>query len=112
VRILSGTRATGLDALEWARTLVERGAGELLVTSMDSDGTKGGYDTSLLRRLTEVVTVPIVASGGAGNMQHVLEALTVGKADAVLAASIFHFNEILIPELKQYLNSHGVAIRL
>jgi cyclase len=112
VRILSGTHATGLDAIEWARTLVERGAGELLVTSMDMDGTKEGYDTLLLSRLAEVVSVPIVASGGAGNKQHVLDALTRGKADAVLAASIFHFNEIPITELKRYLISQGVPVRL
>lgn len=112
VRILSGTKSTTLDAIEWARTLVERGAGELLVTSMDMDGTKGGYDTILLKRLSENVNVPVVASGGAGSKEHVLNALSVGNADAVLAASIFHFNEITIMGLKQYLRSHGVSVRL
>lgn len=112
VRIMSGTQETQIDAIEWATTLAARGAGELLVTSMDMDGTKSGYDVELLRRLADAVNVPIIASGGAGSKEHVLDALTIGKADAVLAASIFHFNEIPITELKQYLHGQGVAIRL
>lgn len=112
VRIVSGTQETQIDAVEWAKTLAARGAGELLVTSMDMDGTKSGYDVELLRRLSEVVNVPIVASGGAGSKEHVLNALKVGKADAVLAASIFHFDEIPIRELKQFLQSEGIVIRI
>ncbi len=112
VRIVSGTQETQIDAIEWAKTLAARGAGELLVTSMDMDGTKSGYDVELLRRLADAVNVPIVASGGAGSKEHVLDALKTGRADAVLAASIFHFNEIPINELKQYLHGKGVAIRL
>ncbi len=112
VRIVSGTEETNKDAIEWGKTLAARGAGELLVTSMDQDGTKSGYDVGLLRRLTEAVGVPVVASGGAGTREHILDALETGKADAVLAASIFHFNEIPIKELKKYLREKGVAIRL
>jgi imidazole glycerol-phosphate synthase subunit HisF len=112
VRIVSGTQETQIDAIEWAITLAARGAGELLVTSMDMDGTKSGYDVELLRRLADAVNIPVIASGGAGSKQHVLDALKTGKADAVLAASIFHFNEISITELKQYLHGQGVAIRL
>lgn len=111
VRIKSGTEETQLDAIEWAVTLAFHGAGELLVTSMDMDGTKSGYDIDLLSRLARAVTVPIVASGGAGTKEQVLDAIMRGKADAVLAASIFHFDEISIGELKQYLKEHGVAIR-
>jgi imidazole glycerol-phosphate synthase subunit HisF len=112
VRIVSGTQETRIDALEWARTLAASGAGELLVTSMDMDGTKLGYDVELLSRLADEVNIPIVASGGAGTREHILDALKTGKADAVLAASIFHFNEIPINELKQYLRGKGIAIRI
>lgn len=112
VRIVSGTKETAMDAIEWARTLAARGAGELLVTSMDMDGTKSGFDVELLARLADTVNIPIVASGGAGTKEHVLDALRSGKADAVLAASIFHFNEMSIQELKQFLHGQGVAIRL
>ena len=90
---------------------MERGAGEILVTSIDKDGTKAGYDVELLRLLAAAVNVPIVASGGAGSKEHILEALAVGNADAVLAASIFHFNEISINDLKHYLGERGVRIR-
>ncbi len=112
VHVKSGTEQTQLDALQWAQTVVERGAGELLVTSIDKDGVKNGYDVELLAKLSTSVKVPIVASGGAGTKQHILDALKFGNADAVLAASIFHFNEITIPELKQYLQSKGVTVRL
>ncbi len=112
VRIVSGTQETQIDAIEWAKTLTAHGAGELLVTSIDMDGTKAGYDVELLRRLAGVVNVPIVASGGAGSREHILNALKVGRADAVLAASIFHFDEIPIPDLKRYLHTEGIAIRL
>ncbi len=111
VRIASGTEKTEIDAIEWASTLSASGAGELLVTSMDMDGTKSGYDIDLLRRISDAVQVPIIASGGAGTKEHVLEALRSGHADAVLAASIFHFNQISIRELKQYLKKEGIAVR-
>jgi cyclase len=112
VRTKSATQETSLDAVEWGRQLVSRGAGELLITSIDRDGMKAGYDCELLREVHEAVRVPVVASGGAGTREHVLEALQTGKADAVLAASIFHFEEIPIPELKLFLRSRGVAVRL
>ncbi len=112
VRIVSGTQETQIDAIDWAKTLASHGAGELLVTSIDMDGTKAGYDVELLSRLSAVVNVPIVASGGAGSKEHILNALKVGKADAVLAASIFHFDEIPIADLKRYLQFEGIAIRL
>lgn len=108
----AGTEPTGRDALLWAREAVERGAGELLVTSMDRDGTTSGYDLELLRSLSELVSVPIIASGGAGTMDHARDAFTVGKADAVLAASIFHYGIISIKELKHYLHSQGIPVRL
>ncbi len=109
IRVKSGTEATRLDALEWAQEVVARGAGELLVTSIDQDGMKQGYDVELLRRLAALVKVPIVASGGAGTREHILSGLR--SADAVLAASIFHFNEVRIPDLKQYLHEEGVPVR-
>ncbi|MBI1807118.1 MAG: imidazole glycerol phosphate synthase subunit HisF [Ignavibacteria bacterium] len=112
VHIKSGTQYTRLDALEWAKTLVKHGAGELLITSIDMDGMKVGYDIELLDRLASTVNVPLIASGGAGTKQHILEALNTGKADAVLAASIFHFHEIPIKELKHYLHAQGIPIRL
>jgi len=112
VRTTSGTRSTALDVLEWARVLVGRGAGELLVTSIDMDGMKSGYDLALLRLLAEQISVPLIASGGAGSKEHIADALNTGKADAVLAASIFHFNEISITDLKQYLHSQGIPVRL
>ncbi len=108
----SGTQGTELDAIEWAKTVTERGAGELLVTSIDMDGMKSGYDNELLRRMAECVSVPIIASGGAGSKEHIADALKIGNADAVLAASIFHFNEIPIAELKHYLHSQGIPVRL
>ena len=112
VRIVSGTEETSIDAIEWGKTLAARGVGELLVTSMDMDGTKSGYDVELLNRLTHEVNVPVVASGGAGTKEHILDALRTGNADAVLAASVFHFNEIPIRELKQYLREKGIAVRI
>ena len=99
------------DAVEWAREGVERGAGEILLTSMDCDGTKDGYDIALTRAVSEAVSVPVIASGGAGTLAHLYEALDEGKADAVLAASIFHFGEFSIGETKEYLREHGVPIR-
>jgi len=112
VFIHGGRTPTGLDAVEWAKEAVERGAGEILLTSMDRDGTKEGYDVELTRAVAEAVPVPVIASGGAGKKEHFYEGLVEGKADAVLAASVFHFREISIPELKEYLKGRGVPIRL
>ena len=107
-----GRNDTGIDALEWAKEAYERGAGELLVTSMDADGTKAGFDNSLNRRISDLVNVPVIASGGAGTMQHIEEAFTLGHADAALAASIFHFKEIDIMELKSYLRGKNIPVRM
>jgi len=107
-----GRVATGMDAVEWARKAVELGAGELLVTSMDQDGHQRGYDLAQLRAISEAVTVPVVASGGAGSPEHLYDALDEGKADAVLAASIFHFGQYTIAEVKQYLAQRGLPMRL
>jgi len=112
VRIRSGTQDAFLDAIQWAQTVVNRGAGEILVTSIDQDGTKSGYDVELLKRISDAVSVPVVASGGAGNERQIVEALKAGNADAVLAASIFHFNEISINDLKRYLQREGIPVRL
>ena len=101
-----------IDAVEWAVKAVELGAGEILLTSMDADGTKAGYDIELTRMISEAVNVPVIASGGAGTMEHFKEALTEGKADAALAASLFHFKELEIMEVKQYLKDSGVSVRL
>ena len=106
-----GRKPTGMDAVAWAREAVERGAGEILLTSMDRDGTAEGYDIPLLQAVTQVVSVPVIASGGAGAAEHFLEALTVGRADAALAATLFHFKQLSIPDLKAYLLSHGLPIR-
>ncbi len=101
----------GIDAVEWARKGTELGAGEILLTSMDCDGTKAGYDIELTRAVSEAVSVPVIASGGAGTMEHFYEALTEGRADAALAASLFHFKELEINEVKKYLNERGVPVR-
>ena len=106
-----GRRPTGRDALEWAREAVAQGAGEILLTSMDRDGTKDGYDLELTRAVSEAVSVPVIASGGAGSLPHLYEGLTDGRADAVLAASIFHFAIHTIAEAKAYLRERGVAVR-
>lgn len=102
----------GIDALEWAEKAYKLGAGELLVTSMDKDGTKDGYDLELTSRISELVKIPVIASGGAGNLEHFKDALTVGRADAALAASLFHYKELEISEVKQYLRNEGVSVRL
>ena len=107
-----GRQSTGLDALDWARRAVELGAGELLVTSMDEDGQQQGYDVALLRQISEAVPVPLIASGGAGSPEHLYQAIVEGKADAVLAASIFHFGEYRIRDVKAYLAERGVPVRL
>ena len=104
-------RVEGLDALEWAKEVYNRGAGEILLTSMDADGTKDGYDISLTRAVSEAVGIPVIASGGAGNLQHMVDVLEEGKADAVLAASIFHFGQHTVPEAKEYFKGHGVPVR-
>ncbi|WP_026515684.1 imidazole glycerol phosphate synthase subunit HisF [Butyrivibrio sp. MC2021] len=102
----------GIDAVEWAKRAVDLGAGEILLTSMDCDGTKAGYDLELTRAIAEAVSVPVIASGGAGTCEHFYEALTEGKADAALAASLFHFKELEISEVKKYLRDKGVPVRL
>lgn len=107
-----GRRPTGLDAVGWAQQVVERGAGEILLTSMDRDGTTDGYDIELTRAVAEAVTVPVIASGGAGEPRHLYEVLTAGKADAALAASIFHYGQYTIPQTKGYLAERGVAVRI
>ncbi len=101
----------GIDAVEWAMEAEKRGAGEILLTSMDCDGQKTGYDIELTRAVSESVGIPVIASGGAGERRHFLDALTEGKADAALAASLFHFKELEIPDLKQYLAENGVSVR-
>ena len=111
VYIYSGQKPTGLDALHWARQAVGLGAGELLVTSIDADGHRVGYDIELTRAISEVVTVPVIASGGAGTLEDLYEALVRGKADAVLAASIFHYGNYSIGEAKDYLAKKGIPIR-
>ncbi len=102
----------GLDAVEWAAEAWRRGAGEILLTSMDCDGTKAGYDNELTRRVAEAVPIPVIASGGAGTMEHFYDTLTEGKADAALAASLFHYKELEITDLKRYLADRGVAVRI
>ncbi len=102
----------GIDAIEWAKKAVSLGAGEILLTSMDCDGTKKGYDLELTRKVSDAVGVPVIASGGAGNMEHFYDALTEGGADAALAASLFHFKELEICDLKKYLKDKGLSIRL
>jgi cyclase len=111
VFINGGRTPTGLDAVEWARKAERLGAGEILLTSMDYDGTKEGYDIDLTSRISEAVKVPVIASGGAGNLEHLYDALTAGKADAVLAASIFHFRTYSVKEAKNYLKRKGVMVR-
>ena len=112
VYLNGGREDTGLDAVEWAKKAVSLGAGEILLTSMDCDGTKNGYDLELTRTVSEQVGVPVIASGGAGKMEHFYDAFTAGRADAVLAASLFHFGEVSIPELKAYLREKGIPVRL
>ncbi|RLG05121.1 MAG: imidazole glycerol phosphate synthase subunit HisF [Thaumarchaeota archaeon] len=112
VYIYGGRKPTGLDAVEWARRVEELGAGEILLTSMDRDGTTSGYDLELTRTISEAVNIPVIASGGAGSPQHIYEALTVGKADAALAASIFHYGVYTVRSIKEYLRERGVPVRL
>lgn len=112
VFINGGRVPTGIDAIEWAREVERRGAGEILLTSMDRDGTKAGYNIELTRAITRAVSIPVIASGGAGTMEHFCEALTEGGADAALAATLFHYNEIRVGDLKRYLSAQGVPVRL
>ena len=107
-----GRKPTGLDAVEWARKMVELGAGELLLTSMDRDGTKSGFDLELTRAISDAVDVPIIASGGVGNLDHLVEGVKQGGADAVLAASIFHFGEYSVDQAKHYMADRGIEVRL
>ena len=112
VYLNGGRIPTGIDAVAWAMEAEQRGAGEILLTSMDCDGTKAGYDIELTRLISENVSIPVIASGGAGKLEHFYDALTDGKADAALAASLFHFKELEIRQVKQYLKDRGVPVRL
>ena len=107
-----GRKETGIDAIEWSKKMADYGAGELLVTSMDRDGTKIGFDLELTRLISETVNIPVIASGGVGNLQHMADGVIEGKADAVLAASIFHFSEFTIGETKEYMADKGIEMRL
>ena len=107
-----GRKATGLDAVEWARKMVALGAGELLLTSMDRDGTKIGFNLELTRAITDAVDVPVIASGGVGNLDHLVDGIMLGGADAVLAASVFHYGEYTVREAKEYMAARGIEVRL
>jgi len=107
-----GRKPTGFDAIEWAKKMEDLGAGEILLTSMDQDGVKSGYDLGLTRGVSEAVGIPVIASGGVGNLDHLVDGCIEGKADAVLAASIFHFNEYSVPEAKAYMRERGIEVRL
>ncbi len=112
VVVKSGSESAGLEIVDWARRVEELGAGEILLTSKDADGTKEGYDLEMTRAVAEAVTIPVTASGGAGKLEHLYQAVTEGKAAAVLAASIFHFGEISIPDAKRYLKERGIPVRI
>jgi cyclase len=112
VVIKSGTEGTGLDIVTWAKKVEKLGAGEILLTSKDADGTKKGYDLEMTKACAEAVSIPVTASGGAGKLEHLYEAVVIGKASAVLCASVFHFGEISIPEAKRYLKEKGIPVRL
>ena len=112
VVVKSGSESTGVDVVDWARRVEELGAGEILLTSKDADGTKEGYDLEMTRAVAEAVKIPVTASGGAGKLEHLYEAITIGKAAAVLAASIFHFGEISIPGAKKYLKEQGISVNI
>jgi len=112
VVVKGGSEATGINIVEWAKRVEELGAGEILLTSKDADGTKEGYDLEMTRAVAEAVGIPVTASGGAGRLEHLYEAVTIGKASAVLAASVFHFREISISQAKQYLNERGIPVKI
>ena len=107
-----GRKPTGIDAIDWAKQMANLGAGEILLTSMDRDGTKNGFDLDLTSRVSDSISVPLIASGGVGNLQHLADGVTLGKADAVLAASIFHFSEHSVLEAKQFMSEQGINVRL
>jgi cyclase len=107
-----GRQDTGMDAIAWAKQVTTLGAGEILLTSMDKDGTKSGFDLALTRRVSQAVTIPVIASGGVGNVQHLADGITQGQADAVLAASIFHFGEYTVQQAKVLMASQGIPVRL
>jgi len=112
VVVKSGIESTGMNIVAWAKRVEELGAGEILLTSKDADGTKEGYDLEMTKAVAEVVGIPVTASGGAGKLEHLYEAVTIGKASAVLAASIFHFKDISISQAKQYLNERGISVKI
>ena len=112
VVVKSGTEPTGIEIADWAKRVEELGAGEILLTSKDADGTKEGYDLEMTKAVAEAVRIPVTASGGAGTLEHLYEAVVIGKAAAVLAATIFHFGEISIPEAKKYLKDKGISVRI
>jgi cyclase len=107
-----GRKNTGLDAIDWVRQVESLGAGEILLTSMDRDGTKAGFDLALTRAVADAVGIPVIASGGVGTLQHLADGVTQGRADAVLAASIFHYGEFTVRQAKEYMRSHGIEVRL
>ncbi|HIP69901.1 MAG TPA: imidazole glycerol phosphate synthase subunit HisF, partial [Anaerolineae bacterium] len=109
--VSGGRKPTGLDAIEWAREAERRGAGEILLTSMDGDGTQAGYDIELTRAVSDAVNIPVIASGGAGRLEHFAQALTEGRADAVLAASLFHYKQLTIAQVKTYLAEQRIPVR-
>ena len=111
VYVRGGRENTGIDALWWAQEVVKRGAGEILLTSMDADGTKSGYDLALTRQVADLVEVPVIASGGAGNCEHIRQAVTEGRAEAALLASLLHYGELTIAEIKDYLNNNQIPVR-
>jgi len=112
VVVKSGSESTGIDIVDWARKVEELGAGQILLTSKDADGTKEGYDLEMTRAVAEAVCIPVIASGGAGKLEHFYEAVVAGKASALLAASIFHFGEISISQVKEYLAEKGISVRI
>ena len=112
VVIYGGRKPTGIDAVQWAKKVEELGSGEILLTSMDRDGTYDGFDIPITRKLSEELDIPVIASGGVGNPQHIYEGFTKGKADAALAASIFHFGEYTVQDVKEYLRERNVPVRL
>ena len=110
--IYGGSKPTGIDAVRWAKEAEERGAGEILLTSMETDGTKNGFDIAITRAISESANIPVIASGGVGTLEHFYDGFTQGKADACLAASVFHYGEFTVREVKEYLNGRGIPVRL